>query len=407
MSWARYITGWAAVEITGDAPERLLRALAERGVGFWHATPPRDYTMAVEVPERAVRGLGALAAGMGCECAVKSHHGLPALWGKLRRRYALWGCFALVLALLYVGSAYIWQIDVTGNETIPAGPIRQALRECGVDIGTFWPAMSQDMVRNGVILRVPGIRWMTVTVRGGHAKVIVREAREHLPLVDRKELTKAVAAKAGLVEKVEPLRGSAVTAPGKAVLPGEELIGGFATGRFSVVMPTKGMGRVTARTWYELTAKSLTDLAIKRSSGEKRTCWALVIGKTRINFYKDSSICPVGCDKITTSHTLRWEGLFTLPVTLEKTVYTRYGTTAVRAAELQEDMQTQLMDTLLAEIGQDGEVLDSGFAASEENGVLTVTLRAECREQIGTEVPLTAEDLAAIQAKIPPKEEKQ
>ena len=407
MSWARYITGWARLEISGPAPERLLQALAERGVIFWHATPPVDYAMTVDVPQRAVKGLGDLAAGLGCECTVQSQHGLPALWAKIRRRYGLLACFALVLAVLYVGSAYIWQIDVTGNETIPDGVIRQALQACGVDIGSYWPAMSQDMVRNGVILRVPGIRWMTVTVRGGHAKVIVREAREHLPLVDRKELTKVVAVKAGLVEKVEPLRGSVVTEPGSAVLPGEELIGGYATGRFSVVMPTKGMGRVTARTWYELTAKSPTELAVKTPDGRERTCWALIIGKTRINFYKDSSICPAGCDKIITSHTLGHEGLFTLPITLEKTVYTGYKTAPVRAAELREDMQAQLMDTLLAKIGQDGQVLASSFTASEADGVLYVTLRAECREQIGAEVPLTAEDLAAIQAKIPAKEEKQ
>ncbi len=405
MNWARYVTGWAALEVSGAEPERFLEALAERGVVFWNATPPKDFALTVQVPDRAARGMEALAAGLGCQCAVRSRHGLPALWRKLRRRYGLLACLALVLAVLYVGSAYIWEIDVTGNETIPDGPIRQALSQCGVDIGTYWPGISQDMVRNGVILRVPGIRWMTVTVRGGHAKVIVREAREHLPLVDRKELTKVVAAKAGLVERVEPLQGSAVAEPGDAVLPGEELIGGFATGRFSVVMPTKGMGRVTARTWYELTAKSPTELAVKRRQGGKNVRWALILGKTRINFYKDSSICPAGCDKIITSHTLGSAGLFTLPITVEKTVYTRYEIDPVAAAELREELEERLMDTLLDRIGQDGQVLERHFTAAAKDGAMYVTLRAECREQIGLEQPLTDQDLADIQAKIPPKEE--
>ncbi len=407
MSWARYITGWAALEVSGVEPERFLQALAERGVGFWNATPPEDFTLTVQVPERAVKGLDALGAGLGCQCTVRSHHGLPALWRKLRRRYALLACLGAVLAILYVGSAFIWQIDVTGNETIPDGPIRQALQACGVDIGTYWPGLSQDMVRNGVILRLPGIRWMTVTVRGGHAKVIVREAREHLPLVDRKALTKVVAAKAGLVERIETLQGSPVVEVNDAVLPGEELIGGFATGRFSVVMPTKGMGRVTARTWYELTAKRSTELSVKRRQGGKTVRWALILGKTRINFYKDSSICPAGCDKITTSHTLGRAGLFTLPITVEKTVYTGYETDATTAAELREELEERLMDTLLAEIGEDGQVLERRFAALERDGALYVTLRAECREQIGVEQPLTDQDLADIQAKIPPKEEKE
>ena len=131
------------------------------------------------------------------------------------------------------------------------------------------------------------------------------------------------------------------------------------------------------------------------------------MGKTRINLYKGSSICPSGCDKIITSHTLGSAGLFTLPITVEKTVCAGYETQAEQTRQAREEMEQQLMDVLLDKIGQDGQVLQSRFNASEKNGVLYVTLRAECREQIGGEVPLTAEDLAAIQAKIPVKEEKE
>ena len=404
MSWARYIAGWVTAEITGAEPERMLRALAERGITFWGATPPRDYKLTVQVPRSAARLIRPLAAANGCEGVISARHGLPAAFHKVRHRYMLLACIGMIAALLYVGSAFVWQIDIEGNGSVPEGPIRQALQACGVDIGAYWPGFSQDQIRNSVLLRVPKLRWMTVNMRGSHAQVIVRERWEHLPVVDRRSPMKIVAAKAGLVEHVQALHGTAETDENMAVLPGQTLIGAYVTGRDGVLGPGRAIGTVTARTWYELTAKCPMAEAVKTPGGEEHTRWALILGKNRINFYKGSSICPAGCDKIIVAYTPHIQGLFTLPVTLEKTVYTAYETKSEQT-DRQEALQYQLMERLGSLIGPDGEVLSNAFSASEKDGVLTVTLRAECREQIGREAPLTDGDLAAIQAKIPKTEE--
>ncbi len=401
MNGARYFTGWVTARITGAAPEKFLCALAERGIPFWDAEPPVDYSLTVEIPWRAAKLVQPLAASLGCEGTVTGRHGLPALADKLRRRYFLLIGAALILAVLFVGSAFIWEIDIEGNETVPEGVIRQALQECGVDIGAFWPGMSQDGVRNGVILRVPDIRWMTVTMRGSHARVIVRERYTHPPIVPETAYADIVAAKAGLVEHVDAFQGTALTEPTKAVLPGEKLIGGYVTGRIGVQGPTRAVGAVIARTWYELTAKTPAVPMGKSYSGHERTRWALILGKTRINFYKDSSICPAGCDKIIKEYTLARKGLFALPVTLVKTTYAPYDTRAADGTRLRKALEDQLMETLTGQLGEDGEVLSSRFSASGSNGALYVTLRAECREQIGVSAPLTDDGLAEIQAKIP------
>ena len=405
MSWARYVTGWATVEVSGAEPEKFLYALAERGITFWDAVPPKNYTLTVKVPEHAVKLMGPLAASLGCEGTIRSHHGLPAFARKISRRYMLLGCIALVLALLFVGSAFVWEIDITGNETIPDGVIRQALAECGVDIGAFWPRFSQDLIRNGVILRVDGIRWMTVTIRGSHARVIVREARTHLPLVPEKEFAKVVADKAGLVESVSALRGTALTEEGRAVLPGDVLIGGYKTGRFAVLGPTRAIGSVTARTWYELTAEAPVQTDVKAYDGDKSTRWSLILGKTRINFYKGSSICPAGCDKIIMEHALASDGLFTLPITLVQTVYTSYDRRTALKEELRVEMEQLLMQTLQSSLAENGEIISADYTASEKEGLMYVTLRAECREQIGTPVPLTEKDFYEIEQKMPKTED--
>lgn len=406
MNGARHLTGWALVRIIGAEPERFLQALAERGTVFWDAAAPEDYVLTVKVPDRAARDMAALAAGLGCEAAVVSRHGVPALTRRLARRTGLWAALIGVLAVLYVGSAFVWDITLEGNDTIPDRVILQALQTCGVDIGAYWPAFTQDAIRNGMILRVPGIRWLTVTIRGGHARVIIRQAREHLPVVDESEYVHIVAEKAGLVEQVSALRGTAEVEARMAVLPGEVLIGGYATGRGGVQGPVRAAGGVVARTWYELTAQAPLEREEKAPTGREHARWALILGKTRLNFYKDSSICPTGCDKIIKSYTFGLPGLFTLPLKLEKTVFAAYRTETVRADDLRARLEEQLTASLLRQIGPEGEVLSSAFSASLTDGTIRVTLRAECREQIGVERLLTAEELAAIENKIPKTEDR-
>lgn len=405
MRAARYITGWARLRVTGAEPERFLRALAERAIPFWDAAPPKDFALSVSIPARHRRLAAALAPPLGCEAEIVALRGLPAVWKRLRRRWLPAFLLAAVLLALAASRAYIWDVDITGNETVPDGVIRQALAECGVDIGERWIGMSQDLVRNGVLLKIPSLRWMTVTMIGSRAHVIVRERYPYIEPVRDDDYAGIVAEKAGLVTAVYALRGTAETEPGRMLLPGDTVIGGYATGRFGVLGPVRAEGWAEARTWRELTAAAPLSVSVKEPAGGTRTRFALILGKTRINFYKGSSICPAECDKIIERHALARGGVFTLPVSVETISFVPYRTEPQRAEELRGELEETLMTELVGRIGEEGEVASAVFTASEQDGMLYVTLHAECRERIGRSVPLTAEELWLIQSKIPQTED--
>ena len=405
MSWMRYVTGWAQVRIRGATPERFLSALAERGISFWEAQPPGDYEMTVKIPLRAAKLAVPLAKALGCEGEILCRGGLPAVLFRAKHRWMLLGGGFFLVLLLAVSGMFIWQIDVEGCGNLSETKVRQALAECGVDIGKSWLGLRQDLLRNSMILKMPEIRWMTVSIRGSRAEVIVREARTGPAPVEEKEYAHITAEKAGLITSVEPLRGTAVTEKNRTVLPGETLIAGYTTGRYAVQGPTRAIGEVWARTWYERTAAAPVDMTLTVPSGEKQTKWSLILGKRRINFFKGSSICPAGCDKIIYVYPFAKEGVFALPLTLVKTELIAWETETLRAGELRAELEAQLMEELLSDVGPEGTVTEFSFTASEEEGILRVTLRAECHESIGVSEPLTEEDLLEIQSKIPKTEE--
>lgn len=405
MNGARYITGWAQVRVTGAQPERILSALAERGIAFWDAVPPVDFSLTVKIPARAAKLIAPLSTALGCEGKVLSQHGLPAFFQKIRHRVTLLVLLFAAVVALFSSFSYVWDIEITGNETIPDGVIRQALSECGVDIGTNWTKFSQDAIRNGVILRLPGIRWMTVTMEGCRARVIVREKRVPIEPVNETEYVKLVADKAGLVTEVQALNGTAETEVGKTLLPGDTIIGGYSTGRFGVQGVTRAIGYARLRTWHEITIEAPVTVEEKTDLGRKRAGFALILGKLRINFYKGSSICPSECDKIIKRYELTKAGAFSLPIVVEKISYTRYKTQPQQATELREELEAMLSEELARRMGEDGEIVSARFTATEGDGLLYVTLHAECNERTGMAVPLDAEDIYLINSKIPKTED--
>lgn len=395
MKIGRMVTGWARVEIRGEKPERMLRALAERGIPFWDAAPPKDFSMRLSLPLRKARHVPSFAAALGCEGEILWVQGLPALWQRLRRRRVLLVFLGLLVFLLGLSRLFVWRLEIEGAEGLERGAILAALDECGVSVGSFWPSFSQDMIRNAMLLKLPELRWMTVNMQGCCARVILREAYRAEETLPEDDLARVTAKKAGVVTRVLALRGTAAVEPGQAVLPGEVLIEGLATGRFEEHGAQRAIGEVEAETWYELSAQSPAAVCEKQGEGSKKSRWALIVGKRRINFYKDCSICPADCAKMTEETNLSLPGLFYLPVTVVREELYCPETAQCPAEASAARMEAQLREELAARIGPEGIVLESHVSCAELDGVITVTLRARCRESIGQTVPVSAEEIVS------------
>ena len=150
----------------------------------------------------------------------------------------------------------------------------------------------------------------------------------------------------------------------------------------------RASARVTARTFVELTAAApLEHTALAQR--DTHTRWALIFCGRRVNFYAGSSQTPPGCGKITTEYPLAVEGVFSLPVTLVRERVTEYALSPAREDDdaLAEELKAELLARLGRRLGEGGEALGVDFSVSESKGLLYVTLRAECREDIAEFAP--------------------
>ena len=387
-----YLRGQAVVEITSSAPERVVNLCAAHGIPFWDVDWRTERCFRVTTTLPGLRRLREVTADTDADIRLLRKTGAPELWRRCRRRYVLLAAALVLPLLLALGSAFIWDFAVSGNDTVPTEEILQALERCGVRVGTRGVGLDQDDLRNRVLPLLPDVVYLAVNVRGctAHVQVVERTRPPHL--YRDSDVQNIVAVRDGLVTEVTALDGAAAVSPGDTVTAGQLLISGAADSPRGVRL-MRATGTVRARTWYTLTVP--IPLAAAERAGESGhvTRLSLDVGRRRIKFYGGGSVLGADCAKITEYRPAVLPFGLRLPFSLVTERTAAYDTAPARnAAEAaRREGEAQLLYQLRQTIGEDGTVLHTAFSREERNGWLYVTLQAECEEQIGMEVPLITE----------------
>ena len=396
----KLLRGSVCVRAKNAYPERMLNLCSARGIEFWDVRWIDDTALSFCVARGDLRALRRAAEGCGAEVSIERTAGTPFFFARLRRRHALFAGGILCAALLLVNSLFIWDFEVTGNETVPTETILHALREHGVHRGTFIYSFRSQDICNRVLPELKDLCWVAVNVRGCKAYVQVRERVRAPERVNESEPTNVIAAKPGLITKVRALDGEKRVLPGTSVQQGQLLIAGVVDtgGTEKPSVTTRflaGKGEVWARTWYDLTVRVPLTYEKKVYTGKEKRSHTLIWGENRLKIgAKGSSICNVDCDKIKNQTQWTLFGLFALPVTWETETLLPYELEiAARSRADAEAQGKDMLETYLtALLGETGSVTQRRFSTAVEGDTLVVTLSAECEEQIGKEVPIAVSE---------------
>ena len=389
-----FLRGSVCFTVCGPFPERFLNLCAQNGVGFWGLVWLDGQTLELKVARRDARKVRALAEKVGCEASAKGRKGVPFFLAGFRRRYALVIGLVLSLAAAGVLSQFILTVEVSGNETIPSAVILAELSRQGVRPGAYGPGLDLRRISQEALRRIDGLSWMSVNLHGTRAEVLVRERSPAPELRDETTPAHIVAAADGILEDVEVLEGQALFREGQAVLAGEVVISGVVDlkePQYATVDAGQRLvharGNVWASTYRTLSACIPLEADAKAYTGEEETVWGLTVLGHTFNFFGKGSISTAGYDKMTTTHILTLPGGREMPLALTETEYRAYETqsAAIETAAAQALLEERLLERLEELIGEDGSVLSTAFSVREGDGLLTVTLKAQCREQIGRE----------------------
>ena len=386
------LRGQVRIRAESAFPERILNLCGARELAFWDVAweSPTAFTCRLRRDWHILRQS---AKHLDCELTVVGREGAPYFLFRFRHRQSLLIGLTLCATALFLGSFFVWDFVVEGNETVPAEKILRALEKNDVHLGSFGLSLDGESIRNHVLLDIPELSWITVNVSGCRAHVQVRERTPAPERLDRQTPSNLIARRAGLVLKVRAVDGVAAVQPGTAVTENQLLVSGVEDTETVGARVLAGMGSVTARTWYTLTAAMPLEVPEKQYTGEEKTCFSLVFGTRRIKFFSNSSIQGEKYDKITNRHPLSLFGL-RLPATLVTETFRFYEAvpSSREAAEAERAGEAILSSHLASIVEPYGTVSSTLCSSRLKDGVLLVTLSAECVEEIGTRVPIYTEE---------------
>lgn len=384
----RLLRGVAEIRITGAAPWKLVNACIRERITVEGVESDDLITCRALIFAADAGRVKALAPRCGCDVAVLSVRGRPVWKNFLHRRRWAALCAAVVAAAILVSSLFVWDIRVTENDSdIPDAVILRTLAGQGIGVGSFWPGFRGERIRSRALAELPGLCWLAVNVRGSSASVEVRAAVEKPEITDPRQAADVTASRSGVITEIHVFEGETLVSRGDAVTTGQTLVSAERAARGGETRFVHARAEITAHTWYEITASAPLVTSRKEAVGAARYRFALLLGDTRINFYADSGISGMECDKITKIWRLGIKDVFSLPAAVALDTVRPYVLTeeplsraAVRAA-LEEELRAALQER----IGETGKVISEYFTESEENGMLTLTLRCECEERIDEE----------------------
>ena len=389
------LQGYVDLDVTGAFPERLLNLCAQERLRFWRLNWQDETSFTFRVYLRDRKRLDELAQRAMCTLTEGRRQGAPVAAERVSRRLGfMLGLSVCLLAVSFL-SRFLLVIEVVGNETVPSAVILSELQRVGVRPGAYGPAIPQKEVANAALLGLPQLSYLAINITGTRAEVVVREAERTPELLAENIPADVVATTDGVIEHIHPESGRAMFADGDAVVKGDILISGdmdlkepegvtMDLGRLVV----HAAGVVTARTWRTLEETIPLTVQVKEYTGEEHKWYAAKILWRQVEFFQNSSIFSGRYDKIAeTSEWNLWGR--TLPFALTTTTLREY---TLREEPLdQNEAAGRLEELLLARLeelmaSRNGTVLSTSFMTRIRDGRLTVTLQAECREEIGRTV---------------------
>jgi len=392
--------GYAVIRAVGVEPTRLIDRCAAEGIDFWGVYPEDDFTFIFKTRLRYADAIMGFAEKCCCETEILERRGLPIEGKKLRRRQVLWLLPLILLSLLVASSFFVWKIEITGNEQVSEIEILNALEDSGVAIGSYWPNFTSDNIRSCVLVKIPELKWISVSVFGSRVYVEVRERTDIPDIYDETEPIKLVAVEPGIIESVSVLRGYSLFKKGQTAAENDTLVTGAVPSTFGETEILHAQGSVFARTWYEISAVMPLNYEKKIFTGEKKSRFALIVGEERINFYAKSRIFDKDCDNIINERRLGIKGFFELPIIWVKETAEPYelssGTISEQEAKTQ--LEAFVNTELKTRIGKDGEVKSAEYSFSVVNGYAVGTLRAECVQNIAAEKDMSADEISAAKS---------
>ncbi len=152
--------------------------------------------------------------------------GLPFLLYRNRRHKAFFAGIIIALALLWLLSGYVWDIEIQGNAVHTDETLAQFLAEIDIHTGQRKSSVDTSWLEEELRLKYEDISWVSARIEGTVLKIELKEAKVLTPEDENAQTGNIVAWQDGVIASMVTRNGTARVAVGDTVKAGDLLIEG-------------------------------------------------------------------------------------------------------------------------------------------------------------------------------------
>lgn len=381
----RTLSGILTVEFTSAVPENTLDAIITAQIPLSHVVRKSELTYQMRVSHRDYRTLSILLQRRGDHIKIVRKRGLYWTGKAFIQRPVLLVVFLLLLLFSYYLPTRIFFIRVDGNSAIPDRLILAAAEDCGIHFAASRKLVRSEKVKNALLAAVPDLQWAGINTSGCTAVISVRERAEEEQPDESSIVSSLIADRDGYILSATVTSGTAHCFPGEAVTKGQLLISGY-TDCGICIRASRAEGEILAQTNRKTRAVIPEKCALPKAVGEARYKISALIGKKRINLWKDSRISDTCCGRMYEEYYVSLPGGFQLPLGICVDQYLDYELQEVALSEadarllLQQSSEDYLMQQMVA-----GQIVRKQDNLSCIAGLYTLESSYTCNEMIGKE----------------------
>lgn len=385
MTFPKSLWAMMTVEFTCASPEQTLQNILQAKIQLFHVIRKDDLTYRFSIRRAEYNALLQLLQRRGASVEIVGRSGLYWKTEALLHRPVLIAVFLILLVSSFLLPGRILFISVEGNHGIPDRQILSAAEDCGIRFGASRKLVRSEKVKNALLAAVPQLQWAGVNTSGCTAVISVRE---RLPEENPKEnygVSNMTAIRDGYILSTTVTSGTAHCMPGEAVKEGQLLISGY-TDCGICIRASRAEGEIIAQTKRNLSVKTPQKIYSILESQDRTYQISLLIGKKRINLWKDSRISHGSCGRMYEEYYVSLPGGFRLPLAVcvdRRQTYTLTETTVPEKdanEQLQQFSQGYLLRQMVA-----GQILNKQHTFSSAEGLFRLESQYTCEEMIGKE----------------------
>lgn len=300
----------------------------------------------------------------------------------IKRPILVAGLLLTVILTIFVPTRALF-IRVDGNEHITDKLILEAAEASGIAFGASRREIRSERVKNRLLEELPQLQWIGVNTYGCTAIISVKERESDEKTQPSHRVSSIVAVTDGIIESCTAMKGNLICKPGQAVKAGQVLVSGYTDCGLSI-RASQAEGEIYAQTIHALRVCVPADWDQKGDPETVTEKYSVIIGKKRINFYKDSGILDTTCDKMYTKYVLTLPGGFQLPVILlvEKQVWRNASQTGAQVQDVS-DLAHEIAQDYLQQQMISGAIRSCDATGELNNGVYVLQGEYRCSEMIG------------------------